>query len=67
MACGADGFRVETLDEFDAVFAQALRSGRPTVIDVQITRWALPHYSSSPEGVLHGAWEQLEQRLKEQL
>lgn len=67
VACGADGFRVETLDEFDAVFEQALRSGRPTVIDVQITRWALPHYSSSPEGVLHGAWEELEQRLKEQL
>ena len=30
------------------------RSGRPAVIDAQITRWALPHYSPSPEGVLAG-------------
>ena len=64
-ACGADGYRVETLDEFEAAFGSALRAGRPAVIDARITRWALPHYSQSPEGVLHGAWEMLEERLKQ--
>jgi acetolactate synthase-1/2/3 large subunit len=62
-ACGADGYRVDTLDDFESAFARALASGRPTVIDCAITRWAVPHYSSSPKGVLHGAWELLEQRF----
>ena len=35
----------------------ALASGRPTVIDAHITRWALPHYSPSPEGVIGGIVE----------
>jgi acetolactate synthase-1/2/3 large subunit len=51
-ACGADGFRVETLDEFNAALEAALASGRPTLIDAAITRLALPHYSRSPEGRL---------------
>jgi acetolactate synthase-1/2/3 large subunit len=63
-ACGADGYRVETLDEFEAAFAAALGSGRPAVIDARITRWALPHYSSSPAGVIPGIWETLEERLR---
>lgn len=50
--------------DFEEVFAKALASNRPTVIDAKITRWALPHYSSSPEGVAHGVWELIEQRLR---
>jgi acetolactate synthase-1/2/3 large subunit len=56
---------VETLEEFEDAFRAALPSGRPTVIDAKITRWALPHYSSSPEGVIHGVWEMLEERLRQ--
>lgn len=63
-ACGADGYCVETLDEFEDAFEAALRAGRPAVIDAKITRWALPHYSQSPEGVIHGIWEMLEERLR---
>jgi len=63
-ACGADGHRVETLAEFESAFAAALTSGRPTVIDAKITRWALPHYSTSPEGVIPGIWESLEERFR---
>lgn len=63
-ACGAAGHRVETLEEFEAAFKTALTSGRPTVIDARITRWALPHYSSSPEGVVPGVWETLEERFR---
>lgn len=63
-ACGADGHRVETLEEFETAFGAALTSGRPTVIDAKITRWALPHYSSSPEGVIPGFWESLEERFR---
>jgi acetolactate synthase-1/2/3 large subunit len=63
-ACGADGYRVDSIEAFEAAYAAALVSRRPTVIDARITRWALPHYSSSPEGVLHGAWETLEERFR---
>ena len=64
-ACGADGYHVETLDEFEDAFAAALAANRPTVIDARITRWALPHYSTSPDGVLAGITETLEERLRE--
>jgi acetolactate synthase I/II/III large subunit len=33
------------------------------VIDAKISRWALPHYSTSPAGVIPGALEHLEHRL----
>lgn len=56
-ACGADGYRAETLGEFERAFQAALASGRPTLIDASITRLALPSYSPSPEGVLAGIWE----------
>lgn len=62
--CGANGYSVRTIEEFEDAFRVALSSGRPTVIDAKITRWALPHYSTSPKGVLHGAWETLEKRLR---
>jgi acetolactate synthase-1/2/3 large subunit len=63
-ACGADGYRVETLDEFEGAFASALASGRPTLIDAKITRWAIPHYSPSPDGVIAGIVETVEERFR---
>jgi acetolactate synthase-1/2/3 large subunit len=62
-ACGADGYRVENLDEFEEAFAAALAARRPTVIDARITRWALPHYHPSPHGLVHGVLEELEKRF----
>jgi acetolactate synthase-1/2/3 large subunit len=53
-ACGANGHRVDTLGEFEAAFRAALASGRPTVIDARITRWAAPHYSPAPDGNIDG-------------
>jgi acetolactate synthase I/II/III large subunit len=64
-ACGADGYRVENLEDFKQAFGAALRSGRPTVIDAKITRWAVPHYSSSPDGVIAGLVETVEQRFRQ--
>jgi acetolactate synthase-1/2/3 large subunit len=63
-ACGADGYRVETLHEFEDAFREALASNRPTVIDAHITRWAIPHYSPSPDGVIAGLVENIESRLR---
>ncbi|GGS49645.1 acetolactate synthase [Planobispora rosea] len=65
-ACGADGYRVETLEAFEDAFRAALASGRPTVIDACITRWAVPHYSPSPEGVIAGLVETIEDRLRDE-
>lgn len=62
-ACGAEGYRAETLDEFEDAFKAALASGRPSVIDARITRFALPHYSPSPHGVISGIVEMLEARF----
>ncbi len=60
-ACGADGYRVETLEEFEEAFKAAVDSGKPTLIDAKITRLALPHYSPSLEGlpksIVEGTWE----------
>lgn len=64
-ACGADGYRVETLEEFEDAFQNALISGRPTVIDAIITRWAVPHYSPSPDGVISGLVETIESRFRD--
>ena len=63
-ACGADGYRVDTLGDFEQAFRAALESGRPTVIDAKITRWAVPHYSPSPDGLMAGLVEALEARLR---
>lgn len=63
-ACGADGYTVDSLDEFEDAFRKALSSGRPTVIDAHITRWAVPHYSPSPKGVIQGIAETIEERLR---
>ncbi len=64
-ACRADGYRVETLDEFKDAFAAALVSGRPTVIDAKITRWAVPHYSPSPDGAIADIVERLEESFRD--
>jgi pyruvate dehydrogenase (quinone) len=63
-ACGADGYQVDDLDDFEKAFAEALVSGRPSVIDARITRWAVPHYSPSPDGVIDGLVETVESRLR---
>ena len=64
-ACGADGYRVETIEEFKDAFERALAAGRPTVIDAHITRWAIPHYSPSPDGVIAGLVETIEARFRD--
>ena len=63
-ACGADGYTVETLEEFEAAFDQALASKRPSIIDARITRWAIPHFSTSPDGTIAGVVEMVEERLR---
>ncbi len=62
-ACGAEGFDVESLEDFETAFATALTSGRPSVIDAHITRLALPHYSPSPEGIIAEIVEKLKQSV----
>lgn len=63
-ACGADGYQVSTLEEFERAFGAALESGRPAVIDAKITRWAVPHYNPSPDGLVAGLLEAVEARLR---
>lgn len=65
-ACGADGHSVRTLDEFEDAFRAALSSGRPTVIDAHISRWAFPHYSPSPDGVIDGLVETVQERFRDE-
>ncbi len=62
-ACGADGYRVDSLEDFETALETAIASGRPTLIDAHITRLALPHYSPSPAGLLAGIAEVVEQRI----
>jgi len=58
-ACGAQGFRVTSVAEFESAFREALASNQPTLIDAHITRLALPHYSSNPAGLLAAIEEDL--------
>lgn len=62
-ACGADGYKTESLADFEAAFQAALASGKPTLIDAVIDRLALPHYSSSPAGELAGILGAVETEL----
>ncbi len=62
-ACGAEGYRVETLAEFEQAFQQALASGKPTLIDAAITRRAIPHYSPNPAGLVAAIDEAVAKRL----
>ncbi|MFK0164481.1 thiamine pyrophosphate-binding protein [Rhizobium sp. NPDC090279] len=62
-ACGANGYRVDTIEEFESAFDEALALSKPAIIDVHITRLALPHYSPSPKGLIAGIGEMIEERL----
>jgi acetolactate synthase-1/2/3 large subunit len=64
-ACGADGYLVQTLDEFENAFTAAVASGRPALIDARITRKALPHYSPSLEGLPHFIGQRIWDRIRE--
>ncbi|WP_246694573.1 thiamine pyrophosphate-dependent enzyme, partial [Mesorhizobium sp. M2E.F.Ca.ET.209.01.1.1] len=59
-ACGAKGYRVETLEEFEAALDDAMALGKPAVIGAHITRLALPHYIASAGGLLKGVGEMIE-------
>ena len=65
-ACGAQGYRVESLKDFERAFGEALRSNRPTIIDAIITRLAIPHYSPSPTGLVAGIKDMIARRLGNQ-
>jgi acetolactate synthase-1/2/3 large subunit len=43
-ACGADGYRVQKLEEFEPAFRKALASGRPTLIDVHVESEVYPPF-----------------------
>ena len=62
-ACKADGYTVDTIEDFEQAYAAALAARRPAVIDAKITRLALPHYSPSPRGTIASVIEMLEARL----
>ena len=62
-ACKADGYTVDTIEDFEQAYAAALAARRPAVIDAKITRLALPHYSPSPRGTIASVVEMLEARL----
>lgn len=62
-ACGAAGYRADSLEEFERALESALAANQPTIIDAHITRLALPHYSSTPHGVLPGILEMLEKGI----
>jgi acetolactate synthase-1/2/3 large subunit len=63
-ACGAQGFRVDSVAEFEEAFRAALASGKPTLIDASITRRAIPHYSPNPSGILAAIEESIEKKLQ---
>jgi acetolactate synthase I/II/III large subunit len=63
-ACGADGYRVDTIEQFEQAFTTALTSNRPSLIDAKITRLAIPHFSPSPHGTIAGVIETLTERLR---
>ena len=62
-ACGAQGFRVDSLSEFEIAFRAALASSKPTLIDARITQLAIPHYSPNPAGLLAAIEESIEKKL----
>jgi acetolactate synthase-1/2/3 large subunit len=47
-ACGARGFRVETIDQFESALQEALASGKPTIIDAAIDPNAVPPFQAKP-------------------
>ncbi|HZC56423.1 MAG TPA: thiamine pyrophosphate-binding protein [Xanthobacteraceae bacterium] len=63
-ACGAQGFRVQSLGEFEAAFKTALESNKPTLIDASIARLAIPHYTTNPAGILAAIEESIVKKLE---
>jgi acetolactate synthase-1/2/3 large subunit len=63
-ACGAQGFQVNSLNEFEAAFRSALASGQPTLIDARISRLAIPHYSPNPAGLLTAIEDAFQEKLE---
>ena len=47
-----------------AAFAAPLASRRPSLIDAQTTRWAIPHSSPPSDGVVDNLVEMVEQRFR---
>ena len=43
-ACGAQGFRIEKLEDFEPVFKQAIASNKPTLIDVVVESEVYPPF-----------------------
>lgn len=46
-ACGADGYRVEKIKEFENALKKALQSNKPTLIDVVVDKDVHPPFSSN--------------------
>lgn len=44
-ACGAEGYRVERLEEFETVLQKAIQSNKPTLIDVVVESEVYPPFS----------------------
>jgi acetolactate synthase-1/2/3 large subunit len=44
-ACGAEGYRVEKLEDFEPAFQKALQSNKPTLIDVVVESEVYPPFS----------------------
>lgn len=44
-ACGADGYRVDKLEDFDGVFQKALAANRPALIDVAVDPDVYPPFA----------------------
>src|SRR4029077_13563003 len=63
-ACGAQGFRVNSLSEFETASRAALRPDKPTLTDASIARLAMPHYSTNPAGLLAAIEEIFEKKLE---
>jgi acetolactate synthase I/II/III large subunit len=62
-ACGAEGYRVKTLADFEQALQAAIASGKPTLIDAAITRLAVPHYSPTPTGIIGAIEEAVAKRI----
>lgn len=47
LACGAQGYKVTDLAEFEKVFVEAMESGKPTIIDVPVESEVYPPFALS--------------------
>ncbi len=44
-ACGAKGYRVEKLEDFEAIFQKAIKDNKPTIIDVVVENEVYPPFA----------------------